>query len=68
LFCELVPWLVDVDVEELGEELCELDDEEELLLCELDGDDGVLFDDEELELCELDDEDVACSICCGVIG
>jgi len=47
LFCELIPWLVDVDVEELGEELCELDDgvELELLLCEL-------VDEEELLPCE----------------
>jgi len=64
LFCELVPWLVDVDVEELGEELCgllgdaELEDEL-LLFCELDcgvevllGDDvGVV--DGGVELCEL---------------
>jgi len=34
LFCELIPWLVDVDVEELGEELCEPVDVEELLPCE----------------------------------
>jgi len=70
LFCELVPWLVDVDVEELGEELCELVDVEELLPCELDGDDGVLFDVEELcELlddAELEDELLLCELDCGV--
>ncbi len=63
MFCELVPWLIDVDVEELGEELCELLDdaelEDELLLCELDcgvelllGDD-VGVEDGGVELCEL---------------
>jgi hypothetical protein len=31
-----------------GVELCELVEEEELVLCELDGDVGVLVDDEEL--------------------
>ena len=70
MFCELVPWLVDVDVEELGEELCELVDVEELLPCELDGDDEVLFDVEELcELlddAELEDELLFCELDCGV--
>ena len=69
MFCELVPWLIDVDVEELGEELCELLDdaelEDELLLCELDcgvelllGDDvGVEDGGVELLLWEPDEED-----------
>jgi hypothetical protein len=40
------------------------------LFCELDEEEPELVDEDEegLELCELVDEDVACSICCGVIG
>ena len=72
LFCELILWLDDID-----DELCELDDDDEVLLddweefCELD----VEEDDEELLLCELDvdeeelddepDDDICCSICSG---